>query len=128
MQRQQTLVLRRASHLPRRLPLFRNFNTAAFTLACAITAPAQVNSASTNEPVRLPEVLVQGREDSLIGVAEAASQGTVGAAQLERRPLSRPGEVLETVRGFGYRFRGDALDRGSDATERSHARAHSVRG
>ena len=42
--------------------------------------------------------------------------------------LGDASRVLETVRGFGYRFRGDALDRGSDATERSHARAHSVRG
>lgn len=126
MQRKQTAVLRRASHLPRHLPFFRNFNTAAFTLACAITAPAQANSASTNELVRLPEVLVQGREDSLIGVAEAASQGTVGAAQLERRPLSRPGEVLETVPGLiltqhsgagkanQFFLRGFNLDHGTD--------------
>jgi|JI10StandDraft_1071094.scaffolds.fasta_scaffold80728_6 two-component system phosphate regulon response regulator PhoB len=45
-----------------------------------------------------------------------------------REKLGDASRVLETVRGFGYRFRGDALDRGSDATERSHARAHSVRG
>jgi len=45
-----------------------------------------------------------------------------------REKLGEASRVLETVRGFGYRFRGDALDGGTDATERSHARAHSVRG
>ena len=128
MHRKQTAVFRRASNLPRRLPPFRTFNATAFALACALTSPAtaQVNPASTNSPVRLPEVLVQGREDSLIGVAEAASQGTVGAVQLERRTLSRPGEVLETVPGLiitqhsgagkanQFFLRGFNLDHGTD--------------
>jgi hypothetical protein len=110
----------------------------ALALACALgavlPAAAQTNpppvalatDGATNAPVRLPEVLVQGREDSLIGVAESASQGTVGAAQLERRPLSRPGEVLETVPGViltqhsgagkanQFFLRGFNLDHGTD--------------
>lgn len=45
-----------------------------------------------------------------------------------REKLGDASRVLETVRGFGYRFRGDALESASAATERSHARAHSVRG
>jgi outer membrane receptor protein involved in Fe transport len=96
-------------------------------LACAICATAQAQEDdATNKTVRLPEVLVQGREDSLIGVAEAASQGTVGAKQLEQRPLSRPGEVLETVPGLiltqhsgagkanQFFLRGFNLDHGTD--------------
>lgn len=45
-----------------------------------------------------------------------------------REKLGDASRVLETVRGFGYRFRGDALDGAAAATERSHERAHSVRG
>lgn len=105
----------------------RTFNAAAFALACAICSGAQAQDRdATNKTVRLPEVLVQGREDSLIGVAEAASQGTVGAKQLEQRPLSRPGEVLETVPGLiltqhsgagkanQFFLRGFNLDHGTD--------------
>jgi hypothetical protein len=74
----------------------------------------------------MPEVVVRGRSDSLVGVAESASQGTVGAKQLEERPLLRPGEVLETVPGLivtqhsgegkanQYFLRGFNLDHGTD--------------
>jgi hypothetical protein len=100
----------------------------AFALACAIcdSAHAQDTANATNQPVRLPEVLVQGRSDSLIGIAETASQGTIGAVQLEQRPLSRPGEVLETVPGLiatqhsgagkanQFFLRGFNLDHGTD--------------
>ena len=71
-------------------------------------------------------VEVQGREDSLIGVAESASQGTVGAKELETRPVLRSGEVLETIPGLiitqhagggkanQYFLRGFNLDHGTD--------------
>jgi hypothetical protein len=80
----------------------------------------------TQEPVRLPEVVVQGRSDSLVGIAESASQGTVGATQLDERPILRPGEVLETIPGMivtqhsgdgkanQYFLRGFNLDHGTD--------------
>ena len=42
-------------------------------------------------------ISVQGREDSLIGIAESATQGTVGATEIQDRPILRSGEVLETV-------------------------------
>jgi outer membrane receptor protein involved in Fe transport len=70
--------------------------------------------------------VVQGREDSLVGIAETASEGTVGAKQLEERPLARPGEVLETVPGLittqhsgagkanQFFLRGFNLDHGTD--------------
>ena len=42
---------------------------------------------------------VQGRADSLIGIAGSATQGTVGAPEIQDRPILRSGEVLETVPG-----------------------------
>ncbi|HEY6388454.1 MAG TPA: TonB-dependent receptor [Candidatus Acidoferrum sp.] len=71
-------------------------------------------------------VNVQGREDSLIGIADSATQGTVGAKQLEDRPILRSGEVLETIPGMiitqhagggkanQYFLRGFNLDHGTD--------------
>lgn len=78
------------------------------------------------EPRRLEEVVVRGRSDSLIGIAGSASEGTIGAEQLEKRPLLRPGEVVETVPGAiitqhsgagkanQFFLRGFNLDHGTD--------------
>jgi hypothetical protein len=69
---------------------------------------------------------VQGRADSLIGIAESATQGTVGAAEIQGRPILRAGEVLETIPGVmitqhagggkanQYFLRGFNLDHGTD--------------
>jgi outer membrane receptor protein involved in Fe transport len=69
---------------------------------------------------------VQGREDSLIGIADSASQGTVGATEIEDRPILRAGEILETIPGMiitqhagggkanQYFLRGFNLDHGTD--------------
>ncbi len=71
-------------------------------------------------------VNVKGREDDLIGVAESGSQGTVGATEIQDRPILRSGEVLETVPGLiitqhagggkanQYFLRGFNLDHGTD--------------
>src|SRR5947208_6762718 len=37
--------------------------------------------------------------ESLVGIAQSASQGAITAQQLDARPMSRAGEVLETVPG-----------------------------
>ena len=83
-------------------------------------------AAATNEVIRLPEVTVTGRQDSMIGVAASASQGTVGAAEIQDRPILRSGEILETVPGViitqhagggkanQYFLRGFNLDHGTD--------------
>lgn len=67
-----------------------------------------------------------GRAESLLGVANSASQGTTGQAQLEDRPILRVGEILETVPGViitqhagggkanQYFLRGFNLDHGTD--------------
>ncbi|HTZ46380.1 MAG TPA: TonB-dependent receptor [Verrucomicrobiae bacterium] len=71
-------------------------------------------------------VTVQGREDSLIGIADSATQGTVGAKELDDRPILRSGEILETIPGLiitqhagggkanQYFLRGFNLDHGTD--------------
>ena len=67
-----------------------------------------------------------GSEEGLIGLAGAATEGTVSARQLEHRPLLRPAEVLELIPGLivsqhsgdgkanQYFLRGFNLDHGSD--------------
>jgi hypothetical protein len=64
--------------------------------------------------------------ENLVGIAAAASQGAITAAQLEARPIMRAAEVLETVPGLvvsqhsgegkanQYYLRGFNLDHGSD--------------
>lgn len=42
---------------------------------------------------------VRGRADDLTGIADSGTQGTVGATELQDRPILRSGEVLETVPG-----------------------------
>jgi hypothetical protein len=43
---------------------------------------------------------IENPAESLVGIAAAASQGAITAAQLEVRPVMRAGEVLETVPGM----------------------------
>jgi hypothetical protein len=69
---------------------------------------------------------VENPAENLVGIAGAASQGAITAAQIEARPLMRPGEVLETVPGMivsqhsgegkanQYYLRGFNLDHGTD--------------
>jgi len=69
---------------------------------------------------------VQGPEDSLIGIADSATQGTVGATEIQDRPILRSGEILETIPGLiitqhagggkanQYFLRGFNLDHGTD--------------
>ncbi|HVT97545.1 MAG TPA: TonB-dependent receptor, partial [Acidobacteriaceae bacterium] len=69
---------------------------------------------------------VQGRADDLIGIADSATLGTVGAREIEDRPILRSGEILETIPGViitqhagggkanQYFLRGFNLDHGTD--------------
>lgn len=71
-------------------------------------------------------VNVKGREDDLIGIADSATQGTVGATEIQNRPILRSGEILETIPGViitqhagggkanQYFLRGFNLDHGTD--------------
>lgn len=87
------------------------------------TAPLRISLAIGNVSTTLD---VQGREDDLTGIAESATQGTVGAKELQDRPILRSGEILETVPGIiitqhagggkanQYFLRGFNLDHGTD--------------
>src|SRR6478609_5635938 len=80
----------------------------------------------TEDSDQLGGVVVTGRAENLAGVADSATQGTVGNAELVRRPILRPGEVLEAVPGVivtqhasggeanQYFLRGFNLDHGGD--------------
>jgi len=88
--------------------------------------PTKTDATESGEAPTLPEVVVEGRQDSMLGVAESASQGTIGRTQLGDRPISRSGELLETVPGViitqhagggkanQYFVRGFNLDHGTD--------------
>jgi hypothetical protein len=77
-------------------------------------------------PVLIDTISVTGRIDDLVGIAATASQGYVGAADLRSRPITREGELLETVPGVivtqhsgegkanQYFVRGFNLDHGTD--------------
>ena len=85
---------------------------------------------SAESPQTLEPVVVTGRADDLTGIAGSASEGRVGQAQLETRPLLRPGELLELVPGIAvtqhsgtgkanqYFLRGFNLDHGTDFSTR----------
>jgi len=86
-------------------------------------APLRISLAVGSE---MTTINVQGREDDLVGVAASATQGTVGARELEDRPILRSGEVLEALPGLiitqhagggkanQYYLRGFNLDHGTD--------------
>lgn len=102
------------------------FNAAAFALACSIMSSAQAQNTITNQPTQMKEVLIIGRDTSLLEHASSASEGTVGQPQLSLRPLLRTGEILETVPGLiitqhsgggkanQFFLRGFNLDHGTD--------------
>jgi hypothetical protein len=87
---------------------------------------APINSGYDEAVTRLEDFIVEGRQDSLVGIADSATQGTIGADELSERPLLRTGEILETVPGLivtqhagggkanQYFTRGFNLDHGTD--------------
>ena len=100
-------------------------------LAGGLALLAHVAAASAQtagpQPDALPTVVVTGRSATEpLGAADAASQGTVTAEQLQARPVYRNGELLESVPGLivtqhsgegkanQYFLRGFNLDHGTD--------------
>ncbi|MBL9210495.1 MAG: TonB-dependent receptor [Opitutaceae bacterium] len=94
--------------------------------AAALTAQTSGASPVPPPPTQLDPFLVPGRATDLIGTAAAASQGIVGAHELESRPFLRRGELLEVIPGVvitqhtgggkanQYFLRGFNLDHGTD--------------
>ncbi len=74
----------------------------------------------------LKEVVVTARNGALPGIADSATEGIVGEAQIATRPLLRAAELIETIPGMivtqhsgdgkanQYFLRGFNLDHGSD--------------
>lgn len=110
--------------------------TAALALSAA-TATAQstrrdstVRDTTSKATARLNPVKVLGRIDDLIGSASSASEGRIGRVDLQARPITREGELLETVPGLivtqhsgdgkanQYFVRGFNLDHGTDFATR----------
>ena len=83
-------------------------------------------TASSGPATPLQQIVVTGRQNSLVGIAGSASEGVVGNDEISERPLLRPGEVLETVPGMivtqhagggkanQFFLRGYNLDHGTD--------------
>jgi hypothetical protein len=88
------------------LPTFRlsAFPPRVALLVLASAAGAQTDSARTKRDTTrtsaLGAVTVVGRADELRGIASTASEGHVGRADLRLRPLTREGELLESVPGM----------------------------
>jgi hypothetical protein len=99
-----------------------NVTAADTVLTLALNADVVVTATSTFRNI----ADVENPAQNLVGIAAAASQGAVTAAQLDARPVMRAGEVLETVPGMiisqhsgegkanQYYLRGFNLDHGTD--------------
>jgi len=91
-------------------------------LTLALNADVVVTGTSTFRNI----AEIEDPAENLVGIAAAASQGALTAAQLDARPVMRAGEVLETVPGMiisqhsgegkanQYFLRGFNLDHGTD--------------
>jgi outer membrane receptor protein involved in Fe transport len=100
----------------------------AVRAAVVTAAMSSVLSLNVGAAETLEEVIVFGRGERLIGIAETASEGAVGGADLAVRPLLRVAELLEVVPGLiaaqhsgsgkanQYFLRGFNLDHGTDFT------------
>jgi hypothetical protein len=117
---------------------FRLLNFSVLRRSVSVASGASVNADVVLTLSLSADVIVTGTgtfrnvadaEDpaaSLVGIASAASQGAVTAAQIDERPIMRAGEVLETVPGLvvsqhsgegkanQYYLRGFNLDHGTD--------------
>ena len=87
--------------MPHRTPAVRKSPAIPTAALIALLAPmayaAEVPPDANDD---LQEVVVFGRGERLIGIAAAASEGTVGGADLAVRPLLRVAELLEAVPGL----------------------------
>jgi hypothetical protein len=92
-------------------------------------APPTPDGADSTTPDKLKiydKIDVTDRASDLVGIADSATEGVTGQTDLEKRPVLRPGEVLETVPGImitqhsgsgkanQYYARGFNLDHGTD--------------
>lgn len=96
------------------------------TLWAQVPGKPQLAEPDQDVPQVLEPMVITGRADDLVGIAASASEGRVGQAEFQHRPLLRSGEVLEVVPGVvvtqhsgtgkanQYFLRGFNLDHGTD--------------
>jgi Outer membrane receptor for ferrienterochelin and colicins len=58
------------------------------------------NISSSHVDETLEEITVTGRKKVLVGEARSASEGVIGQVDIYKRPLQRPGDILEAVPGL----------------------------
>lgn len=102
------------------LPLF------AASIVCLTTPSEAWAESEANTDTTIETIEVYGRELDLLGIAKAASEGTVGYGDFKDRPISRVGELVEVIPGAiatqhsgegkanQYFLRGFNLDHGTD--------------
>lgn len=111
------------------------------SLPCALAA-LFLPAACLADDFVFQRVLVEGSRAGLLGIADAASAGSIGQRDLAARPVYRPGELLEATPGLvvsqhsgegkanQFYLRGFNLDHGTDlatfvdgmpVNQRSHA-------
>jgi len=101
--------------------------SAASPAAAAPGEKKEAKQAPTPDKLRVYEQIdVTSRASDLVGTADSATEGVTGHEDIEKRPVLRPGEVLETVPGVvitqhsgsgkanQYYARGFNLDHGTD--------------
>ncbi len=93
---------------------------------CCLSSAVMAEAATDN----IERLEVRGRQINTLGHSTSASEGIVGAAEIESRPLLRTGEILEFVPGMivtqhsgsgkanQYFLRGFNLDHGTDFNTR----------
>jgi hypothetical protein len=91
-----------------------------------VKAPDAEGSLAEELTLEMPEIVIEGKAESLIGIATSASKGQTSTKELLARPFSRRGELLESIPGFiatqhsgdgkanQYYLRGTNLDHGTD--------------
>ncbi len=76
--------------------MFRSFAFLVGSFAIATPALAEDLDASSDAS----EIIVYGRSIDQVGIATSGSEGVVGYADFENRPISRVGELAENVPGL----------------------------
>ncbi len=107
--------------------MFQRHKPSIAAFLCATCAFGAASApAHEGESELIEELVVYGRAQRLIGIAEASSEGIVGYDDLELPPLLRVGELVESVPGMvatqhsgtgkanQYFLRGFNLDHGTD--------------
>ena len=91
-----------------------------------VVSGALFNSAQVAAHDGIERILVSGHQANLLGQAMSASEGVLGQAEIEIRPMLRTGELMELIPGMSatqhsgsgkanqYFLRGFNLDHGTD--------------